>query len=317
MTRTGRILIGTPRDFSFWHTAYSHGWCDLLPFSFDADHERLMRVLQLRDGTLVHCTLRASSRGVAVACTGPPTLSASHRAEVAAQLRLCLRLDEDFSAFHRAMRRQPDYRWIARRRAGRLLRAPTMFEDAVKMICTTNCTWRLTVIMVEKLLEKFGTRQHTLTAFPLPSALAASSEKELRRDCSTGYRSRALIELAEQVASGVLPIEEWRHSARPTEELYAGLCSIRGIGPYAAGNLLKLIGRYDYLGLDSWVRAQWARLHARGKQVKDKRIEEYYRPFGSWRGLVFWLEMTRDWHDDEGHTRTKFNAGKKVSSSRR
>jgi len=33
--------------------------------------------------------------------------------------------------------------------------------------------------------------------------------------------------------------------------------------PYAAGNLLKLIGRYDYLGLDSWVRAQWTRLHAR------------------------------------------------------
>ena len=84
MTPTGRMLIRTPADFSFWHTAYSHGWCDLLPFSFDADRERLMRVLQLRDGTLVHCTLRASSRGVAVACTGPSTLSSkppggSHR----------------------------------------------------------------------------------------------------------------------------------------------------------------------------------------------------------------------------------------------
>jgi len=317
MTNGGRVLLRAPRDFSFWHTAYSHGWCDLPPFSFDAARERLMRVLRLQDGTLVDCVLRASPGGVVVRWTGPPALSTAQRRETIAQLRSCLRLEEDFTPFHTAMDRQPGYRWIARRRAGRLLRAPTLFEDAVKMICTTNCTWGLTVVMVRRLLEHFGSRRDTLVAFPSPAALAASSESELRRKCSTGYRSRALLELAERVASGALPLEEWRHSGRPTAELYADLCGIRGIGPYAAGNLLKLMGRYDELGLDSWVRARWAHLHSRGRRVKDKRIEEFYRPFGNWRGLVFWLEMTRDWHDDEGHTRTKFNAGKQVTSSRR
>lgn len=290
-------FLSTPGDFDFWRTAYSHGWCDLLPYTFDADHQRLHRVLQLHDGTLVQCTMRASSGGIRVDSAGPAALTSIHRADIRNQLRACLRLDEDFSEFHAAMRRHAGYRWIARRRAGRLLRAPTVFEDTVKMICTTNCAWHLTVVMVRGLMGKFGRSAHGLTAFPGPEAIAASSERELRRDCSTGYRSRALLELAERVASGALPVEEWRHSPLPTADLYDQLCGIRGVGPYAAGNILKLLGRYDYLGLDSWVRKQWSTLHARGRTVKDSRIEEYYRPFGSWRGLVFWLEMTRDWHE--------------------
>jgi 3-methyladenine DNA glycosylase/8-oxoguanine DNA glycosylase len=289
--------ISTPEDFDFWRTAYSHGWCDLLPYTFDADRQRLMRVLQLHDGTLVHCTMRASSRGIRVDCAGPAALTPLHRTHIRNQLRSCFRLDEDFSEFHATMRCHSRYRWIARRKAGRLLRAPTVFEDAVKMICTTNCAWHLTVVMVRRLTGKFGRSAHGLTAFPAAEAIAASSERELRRDCSTGYRSRALIELAERVASGALPIEKWRHSPLSTPDLYDQLCGIRGIGPYAAGNILRLLGRYEHLGLDSWVRKQWSKLHAGGRAVKDSRIEAYYRPLGSWRGLVFWLEMTRDWHE--------------------
>ena len=293
----GTLLLRTPRDFTFWRTAYSHGWCDLLPFSFDPSRRELARVLELRDGSLVGCTLRSTSRGVRVTCAGPASLTPDQRKEVRLQLRSCLRLDEDFGPFHAAMRKIPAYRWMAHRRSGRLLRAPTLFEDTVKMICTTNCSWHLTVVMVRTMVEKFGRKQHGLSGFPLPSVIAATSEQELRRECSTGYRAPALLALAERVASGSLPLEEWRHSRLPTPELYDALCGIRGVGPYAAGNLLKLIGRYEYLGLDSWVRKQWSKLHARGRAAKDRRIERHYEPFGAWRGLVFWLEMTQDWHE--------------------
>jgi len=37
-----------------------------------------------------------------------------------------------------------------------------------------------------------------------------------------------------------------------TEALFQELRSIKGVGAYSAGNILKLLGRYDYLGLDSW-----------------------------------------------------------------
>jgi len=73
--------------------------------------------------------------------------------------------------------------------------------------------------------------------------------------------------------------------------------TVKGIGPYAAGNLLKLVGRYDYLGLDSWVRSKYFELHHDGSRVKDSTIERRYERYGRWRGLFFWLEMTRYWHD--------------------
>ncbi len=37
-----------------------------------------------------------------------------------------------------------------------MLRSPTVFEDLVKMICTTNCSWALTVKMVTGLVENLG-----------------------------------------------------------------------------------------------------------------------------------------------------------------
>ena len=85
----------------------------------------------------------------------------------------------------------------------------------------------------------------------------------------------------------------------PTRALFDEMRTVKGIGPYAAGNLLKLAGRYDYLGLDSWVRGKYFELRRSGRPVKDSTIEKDYLQFGKWRGLLFWLEMTRDWHGDK------------------
>jgi 3-methyladenine DNA glycosylase/8-oxoguanine DNA glycosylase len=299
---TSSILLRTPLNFSFWRTAYSHGWCDLLPFSFDTTEHQLSRVLELHDGTLIGCVLRGVSDGVRITCSSDAPLTRMHRSEILTIMRTCLRLDEDLSGFYKDVRALPEYRWIARHHAGRLLRAPTMFEDAVKMICTTNCTWALTVIMVRALVGRFGRTDGVRTAFPLAASIAGASEQVLRKECSTGYRSRAVLELATATASGRLAIEDWRTSTLDTGELFDAMCMMRGIGPYAAGNLLRLVGRYEHLGLDSWVRKQWSLLHARGRRVSDKRIERFYEPYGRWRGLLFWLEMTKDWHDDKFKT---------------
>ncbi len=98
---------------------------------------------------------------------------------------------------------------------------------------------------------------------------------------------------------GELDPESWRSSALPTAELFQLIRTVKGIGPYAAGNILKLLGRYDYLGLDSWVRSRYAELRHAGRRVKDSTIERAYAGYGRWRGLFFWLEMTRNWHDDK------------------
>lgn len=168
------------------------------------------------------------------------------------------------------------------------------------MVCTTNCTWAMTTQMVTRLVAEFGTSADDgLRAFPGPEAIAGSSESFLRKRCFTGYRSPYLLALARDIARGRLTIESWRTTTTPTPDLYRMVLALPGVGPYAAGNIMKLLGRYDYLGLDSWVRKKYAQLHGRGRTVSDATIERAYRPFGEWRGLFFWLEMTRDWHDEK------------------
>jgi N-glycosylase/DNA lyase len=295
---TLRIL--PPPNFSFWRTVQSHGWFDLPPFAREDGKEILGRLLRLADGSRVACTLFSGKDSIRVRTSSVTPLDAGQRREIVRQLRSCLRLDEDFSPFHDAARGYPSFRWIARSGAGRLLRAPTVFEDVVKMICTTNCTWALTRIMVTRLVQRLGERfDDSRSTFPLPAALAGTTDRQLRRECTTGYRSPYLLELADHVASGKLAIEEWRTTPLPTAELFQTIRSVKGVGPYAAGNILKLLGRYDYLGLDSWVRGRYAESHTRGRKVKDSTIERAYERFGPWRGLFFWLEMTRDWHPEK------------------
>src|SRR5258705_11041920 len=74
---------------------------------------------------------------------------------------------------------------------------------------------------------------------------------------------------------------------------------VKGVGDYAAENMLKLAGRYDGLALDSWVRGKFARMHNSARKASDKKIERYYSRFAEWRGLALWGDMTPDWLGDE------------------
>ena len=294
------MTITTPSNFNFSRTAFSHGWYALPPFSFDKETRQLHRIVQLNDGALVSCTLTGRDHEIDVRMKSNKQLTTRRRDEVRAQLRTCLRLDEDFGEFQTEAKRQPEFKWIARSGAGRMLRSPTVFEDVVKMICTTNCTWALTTLMVTNLVQKFGERlDRSFYAFPAPEVIAGSTERVLRKEVKAGYRSPYLLELAERVASRKLDLETWKTSPLTTNELFDEMRAVKGVGPYAAGNIMKLVGRYDYLGLDSWVRSKYYELHRGGRKVKDSTIERHYAPYGKWRGLFFWLEMTRYWHDDK------------------
>lgn len=294
-----RFRIPLRPDFDFRSTIGSHGWSILPPFARDTAWETLERVFLTRAGT-VRASMRSTPGALRIDAESSSPLSPAAAGDLKNQIRTCLRLDEDLGPFHREARRHPEYRWIASLRAGRLLRSPTMFEDAVKIICTTNCTWSLTTMMVSNLVRAVG-RKHDAThfAFPRPEDLAGLTEAFLRKEIRTGYRSASLLKLADQVASGKLAIEEWRSGAMPASDALRRMREVHGIGPYAAGNLLRLSGRYGDLALDSWVRGAYYRLHHRGRKVKDATIERAYARFGQWRGLFFWLEMTQGWYADK------------------
>jgi N-glycosylase/DNA lyase len=194
----------------------------------------------------------------------------------------------------------PDFAWVAHEGAGRLLRSPTVFEDLVKMICTTNCSWALTVKMVSGLVSELGrAAADGRKSFPTAAEMVRMPEKFFRDQIRSGYRAPYLAELSERVASGALNVEAWLTSELPLNELIKEMKSVKGVGNYAAENLLKLIGRYDGLALDSWTRAQFARLHNHGRVASDKKISRFYSRFNSWRGLALWCDLTRDWMNPE------------------
>jgi 3-methyladenine DNA glycosylase/8-oxoguanine DNA glycosylase len=114
-----------------------------------------------------------------------------------------------------------------------------------------------------------------------------------------GYRAPYLKELAERVASEEVDVESWLTCDLPTAELKREMKRIKGVGDYAAENMLKLVGRYDGLALDSWVRGKFARIRNGARKTSDKKIVRYYSRFGEWRGLALWCDMTRDWLEDE------------------
>ena len=295
---TAKLALPLPSGFDFWRTVYSHGWCSLLPFRVDKTLETFSRLLRLKDGTLVDCTMKPFKNRLRVEASSRSALTKAQELETVALLSTGLRLGEDFTAFHAEARKHTEYRWIARAGVGRLLRAPKAFEDLIKMMCTTNCSWSLTTIITNNLIGELGEElSDGLKAFPTQEAIAGMSEKSMRKTIRAGYRSPYIIECAKRVASGELDVESWRTSVLSTEDLFHLVRNVKGMGPYAAGNLLRLLGRYNHLALDSWVRTQYARLHYRGRKVSDRTIERAYEQYGRWRGLFFWLEMTRYWFD--------------------
>jgi len=290
------ITIPTPREFSFKRTVISHGWCELLPFQIDQEKWQLTRTLDLEDAKPVTITISATKRALAIKAAR--RLSQTATKKMVADVRHMLRLDDDIAEFYRLMTADNDFNWIPTQGAGRLLRSPTVFEDLVKMICTTNCSWSLTKKMVTGLVENLGHESSNgLRTFPTPEAMALMPVKFYVNEVRAGYRSEYLKLLADRVASGALDVEAWLTSPLSTADLTKEMRGVKGVGPYAAENVLKLLGRYDGLALDSWTRAKFFSVRNNGRKTTDKKIARYYSRFKEWRGLAFWCDMTRDWLD--------------------
>jgi N-glycosylase/DNA lyase len=189
--------------------------------------------------------------------------------------------------------------WAVERGAGRLLRSPTVFEDLVKTLCTTNCTWALTRVMVRNLVDALGVpAPGGERTFPTPEAMAERSERFYRDVVRSGYRAPWLRVIARDVAAGRLDLEAWRDPSQDTDALAARIRELPGFGPYATEHLLRLLGHYDHLALDSWTRAKLARLRGLRRVPSDRTFLRWYAPYGRYAGLAMWLEVTADWHGD-------------------
>jgi 3-methyladenine DNA glycosylase/8-oxoguanine DNA glycosylase len=219
-------------------------------------------------------------------------LSEAERNKAVHAVKWMLGLDQDFSAFYALARQEPKLAHVEERAQGRLLRSPTLFEDTVKTILTTNTSWAGTIRMVEALVSQFGAvlpDDPTRHAFATPDRLAATDEETLRSSARLGYRAPYVLELARSVASGDLDLEALKTADIPLPQLRKRLLAIKGVGEYAAANLLMLLGRYGFVPVDSWALKMVSHEWYGGEPVGRAEVEAAFERWGEWKGLAYWF----------------------------
>jgi 3-methyladenine DNA glycosylase/8-oxoguanine DNA glycosylase len=302
--------LPTPADFHFARDACSYGYFLLAPNHWSVHDRAFTRTFSLPGGA---AAVRITQpRGTPLLIFSSRSLGGPGRAGLTALVRRMFRLDEDeatIRAFHRL-----DPRW-RRSGRGRLFRSPTLFEDVVKTVTSCNVTWPNTVHMNRRLCDVLGEPPppgaplEAGHAFPDAARLARARPQTLRARCRVGYRDRRLIELArllDPARRGALDQAWFEDPATPDQQVYDALIELTGIGPYAAANIMQLLGRYSRLPLDTeGVRYGRTVLGYAGSPAQVMRqVQAHFQPFGAHAFRSYWFEMWRFYEAKHGPAHT-------------
>lgn len=161
-------------------------------------------------------------------------------------------------------------------------------------------------------------------AFPAIDALALVRPATLRARCRVGYRDQRIVEIARLFKEATSKKSYSKNSSslnsaskKPTlesakkacintfdlaaaldpattdDDLFELLQELPGVGPYAAANILQLLGRYAHLPLDTEsVRHGRVVLGFTGtpREVMNK-VHAHFEPFGIHRFRSYWFEI--------------------------
>ena len=290
-----RFRFPVEPGFDLRTALHSHGWIDLEPYSWDEAGAVFSSAADL-GGVAVDISVRQTATGLSAVVGSARKLSEARRARVRELIPYTLRLNEDLSEFWRLCAEEPRLAWVPRRGAGRIFRAATVFEDLMKLLFTTNCSWAATRLMVSRLVEALGSAAPSgRKAFPTAAVCAAQGEVFYREVVRAGYRARSSVELAEGFASGALCDAWFLDEDLSIDVVRQRLLEVSGFGPYAAGQAMRLLGHYKDLALDSWCRARLAEMECRAAPPSDAVVARRYARFDPFDGLALWMDLTADW----------------------
>jgi len=327
------FAITPPTDYLLHRDGCSYGYFLLHPNRWDVERQQLERTFLLPGGACLVVIRQARARTSDVPEPGNPLriktdrpTDADDRAELRRQIVRMLRLDEPaetIAAFHKL-----DKRW-KRSGRGRLVRSPTFFEDVIKTVTSCNVTWPSTVHMNRRLCEVLGDPSPTgLRAFPSAQKIARTRPASLRGRCRVGYRDERIVQIAKRFAAGERGSKRtpgaidaaWFENPRtPDDEVYEALLNLPGIGPYAAANIMQLLGRYARLPLDTEsVRHGKTVLGMTGSPTSImKRLHDHYAPFAEHAFRSYWFELWAFYEQKRGpaHTWDRDTTGSTFTAS--
>jgi 3-methyladenine DNA glycosylase/8-oxoguanine DNA glycosylase len=283
--------------FSLRNTVLSHGWVNLDPFSWDNEENKLSLSFKL-NGQVYSGNIQQTPDNETLTFVAKEKILLKDESSVRNVISRVLSFDQNIEGLIRLCRlkRGEKYIDLLKEGWGRILKAPTAWEDAVKTICTTNASWGFTQLMCKNLCKYVGDKN----AFPIPSDFKDLPEKLLREKVKLGYRSRYIIELSRRYQSGELFLEEYSKGICDKKTAEKTVKSIMGLGPYGASHLLVLLGWNSYLPIDREVMKFLG--------IKQKKPNEkcpwktgHYKKWGEYRFVIYKLDRIlarRNWIGD-------------------
>lgn len=292
------LQLAPPADYDLARDVCSYGYFLLAPNHWDHESRVLWRVFALADGPVLAEIAQPKGAGGKLRVRTSRSLLREGKDELVGQVTRMLRLDESaemLAAFHRL---DPRFKKCGR---GRLFRSPTLFEDVIKTVTSCNVQWPGTITMNQRLCEVVGAKVRlggvTAHAFPSAKQLAKVSAGTLRGRCRVGYRDKRIVELARlfsmPVKRGGIDQAMLQDPATPDDVLFRTLVDLPGIGPYAAANIMQLLGRYGRLPLDTEsVRHGRTMLGLKGSSAQVmKKVHAHFAPMGDQAFRSYWFEM--------------------------
>jgi DNA-3-methyladenine glycosylase II len=151
-----------------------------------------------------------------------------------------------------------------------------------------------------KLIQRVGVLHSSgIACYPGPEQILALRHTDLR-ECSFSHtKATTLLNLAQLIQTGTLPLQQWLEdylADRPlaAEDIYKQLISVRGIGPWTIHYaLLRGFGWLDgSLHGDVAVRRNLQRLltkqnkYCGDENISERKVQEWLSRFSPWRALV-------------------------------
>ena len=265
----------------------SHGWINLAPTVFLP--KGFLYSLVLSTGSAITITISRKRGGVE--CSVDKPLNQRETVQLKEILHHMLSLDFPLDEFKALCKTKNDdiLLCLARKGWGRMLRSSTVWEDAVKTLCTTNASWPHTQRMCQRMCSCLGKLTPSgYRAFPLPESLLEAGEDFLRDEIRVGYRSRYFLSLAERFVSAQF---NWLMSSCP-DEAKSEIGSWEGFGAYATKHLLVLLGYHGFLPIDREIGIHLG-IRRRGEK-KIIRETNHFADWGNFRFTAFKLSRIAD-----------------------
>lgn len=272
-------------------TCHSHGWKYLSPFEWDDDSNALHFVLTI-DGRSVDVAAVQDNKVVEAELTSFDKFK-SNQIENAREMivrSLGLRVDTT-GLLEKVESIKPEYADLVRGGAGRLLRSPTLWEDAAKTLFTTNCSWALTKLMCQNVCSETFSDPAPSGRYPFaePKKISKYEQKNIRELIPVGYRAEYLLLLSHKFSKDP-SFNNIESNGYGSKEAFSMVRKLKGFGDYATNHLLVMAGYYDRIPVDSEVIAYLKR------NYKIRKPNAFIkRNYGKWREYKWWgfrLEKT-------------------------